>query len=158
MGASLQNPTEAPFRWWVRCKLLVVDRLPITPSPGLPTADGRLESDVPVFHSAKCSARESQAEYHNPLRFHKTKSVRPGPAKQRTLPGEFHHSISENYYYNRQHDAVQVNKRQSLLGYPAPTPGFGFEWKRTRDEELQTEREDPELSRLVRFDRFAASK
>ncbi|KAK6021987.1 hypothetical protein OSTOST_12328 [Ostertagia ostertagi] len=82
MGAPLQNPMEAPFRWWVRSKLLVVDRLPVTPSPGLPTADGK-------------------AEYHNPLRFPKTKSVRPGPAEQRTLPGEFHHSISENYYYNR---------------------------------------------------------
>ncbi|KAK6010510.1 hypothetical protein OSTOST_24462 [Ostertagia ostertagi] len=140
MGAPLQNPMEAPFRWWVRSKLLVVDRLPVTPSPGLPTADGK-------------------AEYHNPLRFPKTKSVRPGPAEQRTLPGEFHHSISENYYYNRQHDAVQVNKGPSAnFGSPAPTPGFGYEWKRTRDEELQTQREDPDLSRLERFDRFAASK
>ncbi|KAK6012322.1 UcrQ family protein [Ostertagia ostertagi] len=34
------------------------------------------------------------------------------------------------------------------FGSPAPTPGFGYEWKRTREEELQTQKEDPELSRL----------
>ncbi|KAK6017706.1 hypothetical protein OSTOST_16769 [Ostertagia ostertagi] len=52
-AATVQNRTQTPFWRWVRNKLLAVDRLPITPPPGLPTADGK-------------------AEYHNPLRFPKT--------------------------------------------------------------------------------------
>ncbi|WKX92429.1 hypothetical protein Q1695_010449 [Nippostrongylus brasiliensis] len=170
-AATVQNRTQTPFWVWLRNKLLAVQRQPVTPPPGLPTADGK-------------------AEYHNPLRFPKTQSARPGSAEAPSLPGGVHHLISENYYYTRdgrrevlppkplykadgQHvefatytgdklsreEAVQVNKGPSMnFGLDAPTPGFGYEWSRNREEELITQKEDPELSRLERFDRFAASK
>lgn len=56
-------------------------------------------------------------------------------------------------------EAFQVNKSPAEnFGLEAPTPGFGYEWRRTRAEELETQKEDPELSRLERFDRFSMSK
>ncbi|KAE9418581.1 hypothetical protein Angca_001859 [Angiostrongylus cantonensis] len=169
--ATVKNRTQTPFWNWLRNKLLAVDRLPITPPPGLPTPDGK-------------------AVYHNPLRFPKSQSARPGSAEPPSLPGGVHHLLAENYYYTRdgrrevlppyplykadshhvqygtftgekllEKDAVQVNKGPSSnFGLEAPTPGFGYEWKRARSDELETPKNDPELARLERFDRFAASK
>lgn len=55
--------------------------------------------------------------------------------------------------------AVQVNKGPDVnFGLDAPTPGFGFEWRRSRDTELETQKNDPELVNIERFDRFTASK
>ncbi|VDN30914.1 unnamed protein product [Cylicostephanus goldi] len=54
--------------------------------------------------------------------------------------------------------AIQVNKGPNAnFGLQAPTPGFGFEWKRARETELETQRNEPELEKLERFDRFTAS-
>ncbi|KHJ84887.1 hypothetical protein OESDEN_15393 [Oesophagostomum dentatum] len=80
--AAVKNRTQTPFWNWLRNKLLAVDRLPGPPPPGLPTADGK-------------------AVYHNPLRFPKTQSARPGSAELPTLPGGIHHKLAENYYYTR---------------------------------------------------------
>ncbi|KJH42675.1 NADH:ubiquinone oxidoreductase subunit B14.5a [Dictyocaulus viviparus] len=170
-AATVQNRTQTPFWNWLRNKLLAVDRQPITPPPGLPTPDGK-------------------AKYHNPLRFPKSQSARPGSAEPPSLPGGVHHLLADNYYYTRDgrhevlppkpiyksdghhvkygtyageeltvENAVQVNKGPSSnFGLDAPTPGFGYEWKRKRTEELEATKEDAELARLERFDRFTASK
>ncbi|VDO76833.1 unnamed protein product [Heligmosomoides polygyrus] len=153
-AATVQNRTQTPFWRWLRNKLLAVDRLPVTPPPGVAGPDGK-------------------ARYHNPLRFPNTQSARPGSAEQPNIPGGVHHRLADNYYLSRdgRHEVVppkplyvadeafQVNKSPAEnFGLEAPTPGFGYEWRRTRAEELETQKEDPELSRLERFDRFSMSK
>ncbi|KAL6732451.1 NADH:ubiquinone oxidoreductase subunit B14.5a [Ancylostoma duodenale] len=170
-AATVQNRTQTPFWTWVRNKLLAVDRQKITPPPGLPTPDGK-------------------AVYHNPLRFPKEQSARPGSADPPTLPGGVHHKLAENYYYTRdgrrevlppkplyaadshavqygtftgeklaREQAVQVNKGPGEnFGLDAPTPGFGFEWRRSRETELDTQKNDPEFVNMERFDRFTSSK
>ncbi|CAJ0594706.1 unnamed protein product [Cylicocyclus nassatus] len=169
--AATKNRTQTPFWTWLRNKLLAVDRLPGTPAPGIPGKDGK-------------------AVYHNPLRFPKTQSARPGSAELPSLPGGIHHKLAENYYYTRdgrrvvlppnvlyvadahgvefgsakgekieRDKAIQVNKGPNAnFGLQAPTPGFGFEWKRARETELETQRNEPELEKLERFDRFTASQ
>lgn len=41
-AATVQNRTQTPFWNWLRNKLLAVERLDVTPPPGLPGPDGKV--------------------------------------------------------------------------------------------------------------------
>ena len=40
--ATVQNRSQTPFFSWLRRKLLAVDRLDVTPPPGIPGPDGKV--------------------------------------------------------------------------------------------------------------------
>ncbi|KAK0411982.1 hypothetical protein QR680_005965 [Steinernema hermaphroditum] len=164
-SAAVQNRTQTPFWNWIRNKLLAVDRQKITPPPGLPTADGK-------------------AVYHNPLRFPNTQTTRsPDPPAlpggvhhkladnyylgrdgRRSVKAPVALYAGEEKGASKyaaidgtpmEKPAVSANKGpEQNFGLEAPTPGFGYEWKRTISEELSTQQGDGELRRLERFDRY----
>ncbi|CAI2323657.1 unnamed protein product [Caenorhabditis sp. 36 PRJEB53466] len=159
-AASVQNRSQTPFWNWLKQKLLASDRLPITPPPGIAGEDGK-------------------AVYQNPLRFPSTQSARPGSAVLPSLPGGVHHKLADNYYLTRDGrrtvdppvvlyaagesaaesgKIVQVNLGHSTnFGLPAPTPGFGSSWTRSKINELSSQQNNPEFEYLQRFDKFANS-
>ncbi|KAF8362877.1 hypothetical protein PRIPAC_89800, partial [Pristionchus pacificus] len=166
-AATVQNRTQTPFWNWLRNKLLAVERLDVTPPPGLPGPDGK-------------------THYNNPLRFPNTQAARSGDAP--ALPGGVHHKLEANYYKDRDGrravappaalysaDAsgvafgnqigekieatkavgVSVGPEQNF-GLDTPTPGFGAEWTRSREKELDTPKSDVDFAYLEKFDRYAA--
>uniref|UniRef100_A0A1I7UUF6 NADH dehydrogenase [ubiquinone] 1 alpha subcomplex subunit 7 n=1 Tax=Caenorhabditis tropicalis TaxID=1561998 RepID=A0A1I7UUF6_9PELO len=159
-AATVQNRSQTPFWNWLKQKLLASDRLPITPPPGIAGEDGK-------------------AVYQNPLRFPNTQSARPGSAELPTLPGGVHHKLADNYYLTRDGrrtvqppqvlyasgefngaaaQPVQVNQGVSTnFGLTAPTPGFGAEWNRSKQNELSSQQNNTEFEYLQRFDKFAKS-
>ncbi|GMT16920.1 hypothetical protein PFISCL1PPCAC_8217, partial [Pristionchus fissidentatus] len=166
-AATVQNRTQTPFWTWLRNKLLAVDRLDVTPPPGIAGPDGK-------------------AAYNNPLRFPNTQAARTGDAP--ALPGGVHHKLEANYYKDRDgrrnvlppaalyaadasgvsfgtqlgekleaSKAVGVSTGPELnFGLETPTPGFGAEWSRSREFELDTQKKDSELAYLEKFDRYAS--
>lgn len=40
----------------------------------------------------------------------------------------------------------------------APTPGFGIQWERSVDEEHDNTRDNPDLKRIERYDRYLHSQ
>uniref|UniRef100_A0A7I4XS48 NADH dehydrogenase [ubiquinone] 1 alpha subcomplex subunit 7 n=1 Tax=Haemonchus contortus TaxID=6289 RepID=A0A7I4XS48_HAECO len=170
-AATVQNRTQTPFWTWIRNKLLAVDRLPKTPPPGLPTPDGKAVYHNPLRFPNTQSARPGSAELPTlPGGVHHISSgnyyyTRDG--RREVLPPKPVY-LSDGHQVQfgtptgaalTESEAVQVNKGPSAnFGLESPTPGFGFEWKRNRETELETQKEDPELARLERFDRFSSSK
>uniref|UniRef100_A0A8R1HL48 NADH dehydrogenase [ubiquinone] 1 alpha subcomplex subunit 7 n=1 Tax=Caenorhabditis japonica TaxID=281687 RepID=A0A8R1HL48_CAEJA len=158
-AATVQNRTQTPFWNWLKQKLLASDRLPITPPPGIAGPDGK-------------------AVYQNPLRFPNTQAARPGSAELPNLPGGVHHKLADNYYLTRDgrrtvdppavlyssgefsgnKPDVQVNKGpETNFGLAAPTPGFGSEWSRSKQNELSSQQNNKEFEYLQRFDKFMKS-
>lgn len=59
----------------------------------------------------------------------------------------------------RKADSVKVNKGPNEnFGLSAPTPGFGATWTRSVARELESQKNDPQLSYLERFDKYVVSK
>ncbi|KHN78281.1 NADH dehydrogenase [ubiquinone] 1 alpha subcomplex subunit 7 [Toxocara canis] len=168
-SATVKNRSQAPFWVWLRNKLLAVDRLKTTPPPGLETPDGK-------------------AVYHNNLRYPNSQSARTQPppslpggihhrlsdvyylerdARRTVMPPSPLYTVDESgVKYGTplgeeipREKAIQVNKGPGEnFGLEAPTPGFGYEWKRDRSEELATQKYSSDLSYLEKFDRFNLSK
>ncbi|CAJ0581253.1 unnamed protein product, partial [Mesorhabditis spiculigera] len=164
--ASVQNRSTSPLIAWLRRKLLAVDRLPVTPPPGIAGPDGK-------------------AIYHNPSRYPNTQSARS--LEPANLPGGVHHKLAANYYLERDgrrtvepppaiYEAAgsagayrkltgeELSRAEAYskgpgenFGLQAPTPGFGAEWKRSKHEELDTQKHDQEMAYFERFDRYAKS-
>ncbi|CAI4231791.1 unnamed protein product [Auanema sp. JU1783] len=170
-AATVQNRTQTPLWNWVRNKLLAVDRQKVTPPPGIAGEDGKAVYQNPLRFPKTQSARPcSQILPELPGGVHHLESANyyyTRDGRREVVPPEpLYSAKNTSVRYSTQtgqdlkkEEAIQVNfGPESNFGLQAPTPGFGATWTRSREQELQTQKEDASFAHLERFDKFSASK
>uniref|UniRef100_A0A914CU55 NADH dehydrogenase [ubiquinone] 1 alpha subcomplex subunit 7 n=1 Tax=Acrobeloides nanus TaxID=290746 RepID=A0A914CU55_9BILA len=168
-SAAIEHRTQTPLFSWIRDKLLAVKRRPGTGTPGLPTPDGKAVFQHPGRFPDSQSARGGYhpqipggvhhliAENYYYDRDGRNSVVPPVPLYEVKEDG----SAEFNSVTGKKLEATQVvvNKGpRENFGLIAPTPGSGYEWQRSRDTEEDTQRYDPNLAHLERYDKFTVSK
>lgn len=161
---TVVNRSQTPFMVWLRDKLNAIHRERITPPPGLPTPDGECKfyemNRFPNTQSARNPPpaalpdgvhhklahnyymdRDARREVEPPKCIYSADS---DGAVFKNLKGE---TISHD-------EAVKMEKKeqQKNFGLEAPTPGYGYLWRRNRTHESPTLKISKDIEALEKYD------
>ncbi|KAI6196716.1 Complex I-B14.5a [Aphelenchoides besseyi] len=165
---TIQNRRRTPFFSWLRDKLLAVDRDPKTPPPGLPTADGKARHYNPLrFPNTQASRaiempKLPEGVHHrlsNVYYFERDarREVKPpAPLYKPSNDGEgVFTDLTGKPLPHEEVEKLVMKGPEKNFGIPkAPTPGFGHNWSRSIEAEQETQKNDPHLKHVERYDHY----
>uniref|UniRef100_A0AC35GP67 NADH dehydrogenase [ubiquinone] 1 alpha subcomplex subunit 7 n=1 Tax=Panagrolaimus sp. PS1159 TaxID=55785 RepID=A0AC35GP67_9BILA len=166
-SAAIKNRKQTPIMSWLRDKLLAVGRRPDQAPPGLPGPDGKFvfnyqnrfpntqasRSPDPPAIPGGVHHKLADNYYHTRDARH---TVEPPPelykAQEEGSIGTF---LDLNSQQPIDKPILGVNHGPSQnFGLKAPTPGFGFEWNRSVQEEQPSQKNDKHLAHAQKFDKY----
>ncbi|CAK5086238.1 unnamed protein product [Meloidogyne enterolobii] len=165
-SSNIKNQESTPFFAWIRDYFLGVKRLPITPPPGLPTEDGEAHYQPHTrFPNTQSSRSVEPASTEEGIvrkiadNYYLSRDARRAVMPPRSIlevdpkkiagQPEADGSISDDV------PGKNVGPKQNYGFNPKiPTPGFGYEWVRSIENEEFTQQKDPDLAKAQKFDKY----
>ncbi|KAI6184387.1 Complex I-B14.5a [Aphelenchoides bicaudatus] len=166
-SAAVKNREQTPLISWIRDKLLAVNRSPKTKPAGLPGPDGGSQYSNPSRYPNTQASRAIEMPKLPGGINHRLADVyyydRDG--RRSVVPPPEFCKVDENgqTFYDLEGKAMNAEDvTKAVVKGPAenfglsgpPTPGVGYEWTRNISLERDGQKNDPNLKKLEKYDRY----